>query len=48
MERLAASYSKSEEWHNVANNLVDLKFAPKIKVLSWTIASGEKVVASTE
>ncbi len=46
LERLANSFSISGSWETISTSLVETQFAPKITVLSGTIASGEKVDAS--
>lgn len=46
LERASNSYAISNSWECIASPLVDPQFAPKISVLSGTIASGEKVDAS--
>lgn len=46
LERIAASYSKSDQWRAIASELNDHQFAPEINVFTGTIASGEKVDAS--
>ncbi len=46
LERFATSYSKSNEWKEIAAKLTDKQFASEIKTFTGTIASGEKVDAS--
>lgn len=46
LERLAASYAVSDGWKSLSKILVDAEFNDEIKVLTGTIASGEKVDAS--
>ncbi|OXA79061.1 Nucleoside phosphorylase [Flavobacterium aquidurense] len=46
LDRLASAYSISDEWKTLARSLNDLSFQTEIKVLTGTIASGEKVDAS--
>lgn len=46
LERAANSFAISSSWKAIAASLVDARFAPRISVLSGTIASGEKVDAS--
>jgi len=46
LERAASSFASDSEWKTISTSLVDAQFAPEIKVLSGTIASGEKVDAS--
>lgn len=48
LERLAASYSTSKNWKSHAAELLDTEFHQEIKVLTGTIASGEKVDADYE
>jgi len=48
LERLAANYATSDEWKQITNSLVETEFSEEIKVLTGTIASGEKVDASHE
>lgn len=47
LERMASAYAKSEDWIEKVKKLTDQQFAPTIKTLTGTIASGEKVDAST-
>lgn len=48
LEMSAVDYSQSAKWRSQAAALVDTRFQNSINVLSGTIASGEKVVASVE
>jgi nucleoside phosphorylase len=48
LERLASQYSKSSEWKQIAEKLLNSEFAPIISTYNGTIASGEKVDASID
>lgn len=45
LERMAAAYALSEAWKLIEARHLDSTFSPQIKVLTGTIASGEKVDA---
>lgn len=46
LERMAGSYSKSDDWKKKSSALNNPEFAEEIKTYTGTIASGEKVDAS--
>lgn len=48
LERLAGKFAESEEWKQIARELVSKEFAPMINTFTGTIASGEKVDASID
>ena len=48
IEKAATGYAHSSEWKNTALTLVDNRFQECIEVYTGTIASGEKVDASTK
>jgi|GEM_PF-866794 len=48
IEKAATNYAQSPEWKNAALALVDNTFQESIEVYTGTIASGEKVDASTK
>jgi len=48
LEMKAVDFSNSNEWKNTCLRLANIAFQDKVDVFSGTIASGEKVVASTK
>lgn len=48
LERLAGQYAESEAWKQTTEKLLNPEFAPVIRTLTGTIASGEKVDASID
>jgi nucleoside phosphorylase len=48
LERLAGQFAKSNAWKQTIRNILNPEFAPLIRTFTGTIASGEKVDASTD